>query len=81
MIAQPWISLTRALLAAMSIFRHNGYWYFGDLRNWPPTTTYRCVADCPKDEELPPTVAFETNAKKGKDPPPTLSSEPCKDEL
>ena len=65
----------------MSMFRHNGYWYMGDLRPWPPVTYYRCVADCPKDEDLPPLVAFESNPKKGKDPAPTVQSGPCNDEL
>ena len=23
----------------MSIFRHNGYWYMGDLRPWPPVAS------------------------------------------
>ena len=66
----------------LSIFRHNGYWYMGDLRPWPPVTNYRCVADCTKDEDVPPTVDFETNPKKGSDPAPSLRDEPCsKDEL
>ena len=64
----------------MSIYRHNGFWYIGDVSVWPPTTHYRCVSDCPKDEDLPTVdLTFETNLKKGRDPPPTLhrSLEPC----
>ena len=66
----------------ITLFRHKGYWYVGDMKPWPPVTNYRCVADCDKDEDTPPTVAFETNPMKGKDPAPTLQAEPCeKDEL
>ena len=66
----------------MSIFRHNGYWYMGDMRPWPPVTNYRCVADCNKDEDVPPMVDFETNPNKGTDPAPSLRDEPCdKEEL
>lgn len=61
----------------ISVYRHNGYWYMGDMRPWPPVTTYRCVFECPKDEDFPPLVTFETNAKKGKDPAPILQAEPC----
>eukprot|EP00937_MAST-01D_sp_MAST-1D-sp2_P000385 g385.t1 len=62
----------------LSIFRHNGYWYFGDLKPWPPVTHYRCVADCPKDEDAPhPSYDFETNPQKGKDPAPAIQAEAC----
>jgi hypothetical protein len=61
----------------ISIYRHNGFWYMGDLTSWPPVTHYRCVADCPKDGEQPPLMTFETNPMKGKDPPPTVQTAPC----
>jgi hypothetical protein len=63
--------------AGISIYRHNGYWYIGDVTNWPPTTHYRCVSDCEKDGETPPLVQFETNAKKAKDPAPVIQDTPC----
>jgi hypothetical protein len=64
-------------VSGMSIYRNNGYWYVGDVNNWPPTTHYRCVSDCEKDGESPPLVQFETNAKKAKDPAPVIQASPC----
>jgi hypothetical protein len=71
------VNLGDIIIVGMSIFRHNGCWYVGDMTNWPPVTNYRCGSGCPKDEDTPPEMTFETNAKKGKDPPPSLSHEPC----
>ena len=43
----------------MSFFRHNGFWYAGNLGPSPPETHYRCVEaeGCNFQMEVPPTSA------------------------
>lgn len=60
-----------------SLFRHGGFWYFGDVDAWPPVTDYRCVSDCPINEDTPPLGAPFTVSASGIDPAPTVSSRPC----
>ena len=69
-----------------SIFRNNGFWYVGDVHQWPLQTHYRCVGhiDCPMRSEVPPIPgSWTVNKAVGKAPSPELQSTPCiaKEEL
>ena len=62
-----------------SIFRNNGFWYVGDVHQWPLQTHYRCVGhvDCPRTP-TPPIPGFWTvNKFVGKAPSPVLQTTPC----
>lgn len=60
-----------------ALFRHSGFWYFGDTEAWPPVTDYRCVTDCPLNEDTPPLHAQFTVSSTGIDPAPNVSMLPC----
>jgi|Transcript_31032 hypothetical protein len=68
----------------MSFFRHNGFWYLGDLNSYPPKTHYRCLPS----EDLavasnmmsPPTStqgSWTATKLHGKEPIPMITSEAC----
>jgi hypothetical protein len=42
----------------MSFFRNNGFWYLGNLGEWPPETHYRCVEPegCNFQQDFPPSA-------------------------
>merc|ERR1719316_2559336 len=41
----------------MTVFRNNGFWYMGDMVEWPPKTFYRCVEGCASGTATPPLKA------------------------
>eukprot|EP00613_Pedinella_sp_CCMP2098_P006359 CAMPEP_0171610154 /NCGR_PEP_ID=MMETSP0990-20121206/9884_1 /TAXON_ID=483369 /ORGANISM="non described non described, Strain CCMP2098" /LENGTH=122 /DNA_ID=CAMNT_0012173517 /DNA_START=31 /DNA_END=399 /DNA_ORIENTATION=+ len=61
----------------MSIFRHQGYWYMGDMEPWPPETHYRCIEGCGYNEPTPPLTGFQLKKNVGVASPPILQLEPC----
>lgn len=66
----------------LSIFRHNKFWYIGNLAPWPPETHFRCVEaeDCGFDELVPPVTTGENwkgSKRFKKEGTPTVSFEPC----
>lgn len=65
----------------MAFFRHSGFWYIGDLQQWPPVTHYRCVDDgCNSGEDYPADNSlgkWTVNKRFGKEPIPTISLTPC----
>lgn len=66
----------------MAFFRHSGFWYLGDLQQWPPVTHYRCVdfEGCNNGENHPAdssTANWVINKRFGKEPIPTISYTPC----
>ena len=72
----------------MAFFRHSGFWYLGDLQQWPPVTHYRCVnfEGCNNGEDHPADNTMGNWAiikRFGKEPIPSISFSPCEtnDEL
>ena len=61
----------------MSIYRHQGYWYIGDLEPWPPETHYRCIEGCGHNQEMPPASGYMPKKLVGIYPAPVLQDEPC----
>jgi hypothetical protein len=61
----------------MSVYRHQGYWYFGDMAPWPPMTYYRCIEGCGYNSPAPPLTGFQPKKGVGAAPSPVLQSEPC----
>lgn len=66
----------------MAFFRHSGFWYLGDLQQWPPVTHYRCVdfEGCNSGEDHPAessSAKWTINKRFGKEPIPTISFTPC----
>eukprot|EP00617_Octactis_speculum_P008765 CAMPEP_0185775068 /NCGR_PEP_ID=MMETSP1174-20130828/81124_1 /TAXON_ID=35687 /ORGANISM="Dictyocha speculum, Strain CCMP1381" /LENGTH=113 /DNA_ID=CAMNT_0028462531 /DNA_START=38 /DNA_END=379 /DNA_ORIENTATION=+ len=61
----------------MSIFRHQGFWYIGDLAPWPPQTFYRCVDDCAAGMDSPPAAFFKGKKVGTTSPGVSLTTQPC----
>uniref|UniRef100_A0A7S2BWQ9 Uncharacterized protein n=1 Tax=Florenciella parvula TaxID=236787 RepID=A0A7S2BWQ9_9STRA len=62
----------------MSVYRHSGYWYIGDLGPWPPETHYRCIQGCEHGMDSPQLdKVYEQNRNIGQLPAPTLQADPC----
>jgi hypothetical protein len=61
----------------MSIYRHQGYWYFGDTAPWPPVTHFRCIEGCGYNLPTPPMSGYLAKKNIGVMPAPTLQTEPC----
>ena len=66
----------------MAFFRHNKFWYLGDLHQWPPVTHYRCVdyEGCNAGKEIPADNSagkWVVNKRFGKEPIPSISFTPC----
>ena len=65
----------------MAIYRYKGFWYLGNVEEWPPVTSYRCVQEigCNYGKDLPPTSKEGTWAAsgRGKDPAPVILNTPC----
>ena len=61
----------------MSIYRHQGYWYIGDLAPWPPETHYRCIEGCGHMMPTPPKSGYQPKKLIGVFPAPILQDEPC----
>mmetsp|Transcript_10763 Transcript_10763/g.13054 ORF Transcript_10763/g.13054 Transcript_10763/m.13054 type:complete len:119 (+) Transcript_10763:50-406(+) len=61
----------------MSIFRHQGYWYLGDMAPWPPVTHYRCIEGCGYNSPTPPLNGYQPKKNIGESPAPILQEEPC----
>ena len=61
----------------MSVYRHQGYWYIGDMAPWPPVTYYRCIEGCGYNSETPPLTGYQPKKGVGVSPSPVLKLEPC----
>ena len=62
----------------MSVYRHSGYWYIGDLGPWPPETHYRCIQGCEHGMDSPQLdKTYEPNRNIGQLPAPSLQADPC----
>jgi hypothetical protein len=68
----------------MSFFRHNGFWYLGDLNSYPPKTHYRCLPSehlaVESNMMFPPTStegSWTATKLHGKEPVPVITSEAC----
>lgn len=56
-----------------------GFWYFGDMAQWPPETFFRCVEGCPYQSETPPAKGFVAGQlhRDIAAPAPELQFTPC----
>jgi len=45
-------------LSPYGFWRHDGFWYFGEIASWPPVTIYRCYMDCPHGSPVPPVTGY-----------------------
>jgi hypothetical protein len=66
----------------LSFYRNRGFWYLGDLSQWPPETHYRCVETegCNHNMPLPPTSeegAWKGSKKFNDGNAPKIFSQPC----
>ena len=65
----------------MAIYRYKGFWYLGNVDEWPPVTHYRCVQEigCNYGIDHPPTSKEGTWAAsgRGKNPAPVVLNTPC----
>lgn len=65
----------------MAIYRYKGFWYLGNVEEWPPVTNYRCVQEigCNYGIDHPPTSKEGTWAAsgRGKVPAPVVLNTPC----
>jgi len=61
----------------MTLYRHQGYWYFGDMTPWPPVTHFRCIEGCGYNLPTPPLFGYLAKKNVGVLPAPALQTEPC----
>ena len=66
----------------LSFYRNRGFWYLGDLSQWPPETHYRCVESegCNYNMPVPPTSeegAWKGSKKHNDGGAPRISASPC----